>query len=139
MFVYLEGSYFRFGCECCLSFWFCFRILFSKTNILVIPADFVSQNLIEVCRNHSRRMLLWMIINSIGVILWYQFTKRQVDLRSDYIFNTSVALWDTLAFLNSFEDLELYFAALSRFFFKQKDAKVIFARDQWLSSNNPSD
>lgn len=80
-----------------------------------------------------------MIFYSPSVILWYQFTKRQVDLRSEDIFKTSVALLDLIAWLNSFEDFELYFAALSRVFFKQRGAKIIFARDQWLSSNNPSD
>lgn len=80
-----------------------------------------------------------MIFYSISVTLWYQYTKRRVDLRSEDIFKTSVVLLDILAFYNSFEDFELYFAALSRFFFKQKGAKIIFARDQRLSSNNPSD
>lgn len=88
---------------------------------------------------HTRRMLLWMIFSRISVILGCQYTKRRIDLRSEDIFKTSVASLDILAFPNSLKDFELYIAALSRFFYKQRDAKSLFARDQRLSSNNLSD
>lgn len=138
VFVYLEGAY-TFGSA--VSFFF--RFFFFSCSLLkkqiYYSYRFDVSNLTEVCSHHSRRMLLWMIFYSISVVLWYQFTKRRVDFRSEDIFKTSVVLLDSLAFHNSFEDFELYCAAWTRLFFKQRGAKITFARDQWLSSNNPSD
>lgn len=138
VFVYLEGAY-TFGSVVSSADFFIFFWCSFFTNKYTISADFAVSNLIEGCSHHSRKMLLWMIFYSISVILWYHSTKRWDDFRSDDIFKTSVASLDILAFLNSFEDCELYFAALRRFFFKQGGGKIVFARDQWLSSNNPSD
>lgn len=129
VFVYFEGAY-TVG-----SVVSSVRLLF----LIHYSCRIYISNLTEVGSRHSREMLLWMIFYSISVLLWYQYTKRRVDFRSEDIFKTSVACLDILAFLNSFEDFELYVAALSYAFFKQRGAKIYFARDQWLLSNNPND
>lgn len=66
-----------------------------------------------------------MIFYNFGVVLWYQFTKTRVDLRSGDTFVTSVACLDILAFFKFLEDFELYFAVLRRFYCQttERDAK----------------